>query len=627
MKTLYTILALCFFVALADAQVEIKVDPTKEIKEISPYIYGRNNNLSDDPAKPLSDSQWQLYKDAGLTFFRESGGNNSTKYNWRRKLSSHPDWYNNVYAHDWDYAAVSLQENMPEVKGMWSFQLLGYVAKTNAANFPDWDYQQAGNEPRPHENWCGGGDYTQYLEEWPADSTTGILEHWFDELGLNKEQFQYWNMDNEPEVWNGTHDDVVPDGITPEEYIAKYVAVAVSARMAFPGIKIVGPVFNNEWQWYNWQNNYELKNAEGKRCSWVEYFIMRIAEEQERTGLRLVDVLDFHFYPEFGSGDDVRGTTLQLHRIFYDTNYEYPLGNGVKILDNTQSDWNKRSKKEYIWKRANDYLNKYMGENHGVTMGLSEVGNFYDGDPNVIAASYASFLGTFAENNVEIFSTWTEYTGQWEVMHLFSRYAGTTSVTSTSSLDSLVSAYSSVNATKDTLTIILVNRDVDNSRAVSASLQNATTEKTEVSFYRLSNLPKNQETFISKDNNALEKGSVEISNKDYFSMTLPKLSVTAVQVPLQSPVGNRDLQNNNKTTFDLFPNPATSQTKVVAEGFSGDVTITVTDMLARTLKTIQANSVGGKVEITIDLSAFENGVYFVKIQNSNLTKIRKLIIK
>ena len=67
-------------------------------KPISPYIFGKNNNLSDNPASPLTANQWQRLRDLGITLFRENGGNNATKYNWRLKLSSHPDWYNNVYA-------------------------------------------------------------------------------------------------------------------------------------------------------------------------------------------------------------------------------------------------------------------------------------------------------------------------------------------------------------------------------------------------------------------------------------------------------------------------------------------------------------------------------------------------
>jgi len=42
----------------------------------------------------------------GIT--RETGGNNQTRYNWRKKLTVHPDWYNNVYQHDWDYSDLPL---------------------------------------------------------------------------------------------------------------------------------------------------------------------------------------------------------------------------------------------------------------------------------------------------------------------------------------------------------------------------------------------------------------------------------------------------------------------------------------------------------------------------------------
>ena len=214
MKKVFFILFIAIWSIISvKAQIQITVNPSQEIKEISPYIYGRNNNLSDDPSNPTpatstTKDSWQRYKDAGLKFMRESGGNNSTKYNWRKKLSSHPDWYNNVYSHDWDYAAKSLQTNMPDVKGMWAFQLLGWVAKTTASNFNDWGYNQSQWWAGVNDNLCGGGmvspfpakngvtptvvnygDPNQYLESWPADSTVLILTQWFDKLGLNKTSF------------------------------------------------------------------------------------------------------------------------------------------------------------------------------------------------------------------------------------------------------------------------------------------------------------------------------------------------------------------------------------------------------------------------------------------------------
>ena len=604
-----------------NAQIQITVNPTQEIKEISPYIYGRNNSLSDDP-KSIDKPSWQLYKDAGVTFFRESGGNNSTKYNWRKKLTSHPDWYNNVYAHDWDYAAQSLQANMPDAKGMWAFQLLGYAAKTNAYNFNDWGYNQSQWWQGVNNNWCGGGgpgigngNPNLYLEPWAADSTVAILSQWFDKLGLNKSQFQYWNMDNEPECWTSTHDDIMPNAIPAEDYIQRYVAVATKARTMFPDIKIVGPVFTNEWFWYNWQNGTvpDPQNP-AKKYSWVEYFIKRIAEEQQRTKLRLLDVLDFHFYPDAVDRD----ITLQMYRVFYDTSYDYPKANGCKVLN---GGWDNSITKEYIFKRSNDWLNQYMGANNGVTMGMSEMGNLYSQDPNVVAVGYASLLGTFAENNVEIFAPWDWYKGQWEALHLFTHYAGSIAVSSASSNNNTVSAYSSLNAGRDMLSIVLVNRDVTNSQSVNILPQNVTFLNNTVSCYQLSNLPTN-ETFISESQNALKQSQAVINNGS-IALTLPKLSVTAIQIPIKSTTGIRQIK---ETEFTLYPNPAKGQVTIKASNVCDTAVISLSDMAGKTVKTFQAGN-AGSMKISMDVSELEKGIYIVMLNNNNQNYSQKLIVE
>ena len=279
--------------ATASAQVTIKIDPKADQKAISPYLYGRNNSFSStNPNWTLPAEDFIRIRDAGVTFFRESGGNNCSKYNWRRKLSSHPDWYNNVYTNNWDQTAQTLQKNFPNAQGMWAFQLLGMAAKTNQANFNDWGYNQSKWWEGVNQNLAGGGvlnatgnkakvegDVNQYLEKWTADSTVAIMDHWFGKLGLNKSKIQYWNMDNEAEIWNGTHDDVMPTQLAAESFMQKYIEVAKKARAKYPNIKLVGPVTANEWQWFNWSNGAIA--ADGKNYSWLEFFIKRIAEEQK----------------------------------------------------------------------------------------------------------------------------------------------------------------------------------------------------------------------------------------------------------------------------------------------------------------------------------------------------------
>ena len=507
--------------------ITIIVDALKDQKTISPAIYGKNNSASQNSSKPVSHAQWQFIRDAGVRLSRENEGNNSTKYNWRKKLSSHPDWYNNVERHDWDYTAKEMLKNVPDIQQMWAIPLMGYVAKDSAFNFDCYAYDTCKGSNN-ELNKCANGDASKYLEPWSPDSAVGILNHWLKDLKLNPKNILYWNLDNEPELWAEKHDDIVKKEYSAEDYIQSYVATAKRARTIFPEIKLVGPAFSNEWGWYNW-NKQKVKAKDGKSYTWIEYFIKRVAEEQKASGLKLLDVLDIHFYPETTDPN----LTLQVHRIWYDTSWVYPKGNGIKRLG--PADWNQSQEaKEFIFARCNNWLKQYMGENNGVTMGASEYGQISKDDPNVVACWYASHLGTFADNGVELFTPWDWYTGMWEVLHLFSKHAGSVSVASTSTSNDVVSAYSSLSSKGDSLVVIIVNKDQNNSQSISLALTNVLAQDGNATMYSLSDLPKN-ETFKSATNNALKQSTVAVK-KNTVQLSLPKLSVTAIVIKAKKTV-------------------------------------------------------------------------------------------
>lgn len=114
----------------------------------------------------------------------------------------------------------------------------------------------------------------------------------------------------------------------------------------------------------------------------------------------------------------------------------------------------------------------------------------------------------------------------WETLHLFSRYARNTRVRSISDLDSLVSAYSSIDASGDSMTVILVNRDVATSRAATVNLKGFAPNRCDTAL-QLSGL--SGETFLSHSSNALKKVDVTLSGAS-FTLSLPALSVTAVRL-------------------------------------------------------------------------------------------------
>ena len=528
-------------VILFSQTVHISVDVKQNRKQVSPYIYGKNNSLS---GSPLSEAEWRRLRDAGIKLFRENSGNNATKYNWRLKRTSAPDWYNNVYGANWDYEAQSLLDNILGAKGMFAFQLIGKAALTPAYNFNDWNYNNSQWWPGVNQNLAGGGvvdpslnstkalvegNPDLYLNDWPADSTVAILDKWFgngvESLHLDSSAFLYWNMDNEPEIWEGTHDDVMPHQLSAEDFMQRYFEVAKKARAKYPGIKLVGFVSSSEWFWYAWpdgKGNSGKISYNGSSYTWIEFFIKRIAEEQQRTGIRLLDVIDLHSYLSASSDAEL----MQVHRVFYDRAYNYPGANGVKLT--SPSGWGNSITKEYIFGRINDWLDQYMGEGHGVTLGSTESGWEKDFNQMPLALNYASTLGVFANEGVELFTPWFWSPSYWEVVHLFSRYCKNISVLSVSDDDNNLSAYSTINTAGDSLTIVLVNR-YTTAKTASISLSDFNVTDGAYPIYSLYNLPNDNttETFVSHTNNALVQ-SVTVVGNDSLSLTLPAYSITAV---------------------------------------------------------------------------------------------------
>ncbi len=620
---------LIFFVLRAQAQINLDINAHMPQHDISPYIYGRNNNFSDVFGSTTSPSEFDLYKQAGLRFARENSGNNATKYNWRLKISSHPDWYNNVYDHDWDYASQTILENMPNLQVMWAFQLIGKVASNKNNNFGDWNYNNSQWWSGVAQNLAGGGVVNPsggsdalvegnpdlYLMDWPADSTVEILNHWFGEKGkgFTENNFLYWSMDNEPEIWSGTHNDVMPIQISANEFMERYFEVAKKARELFPDIKLTGPICANEWQWYKYAD--ESLRIDGKYYSWIEYFIKRVADEQKSSGVRLLDVLDIHWYPYESETADV----LQSHRVFFDQEYEYPGANGVKTI---HGGWNNSLKNEYIFQRINDWLDLHFGQGHGITLGLTETEINHD-DPNVVSVVYASMLGTFANNGVEIFSPWTWKTGMWETLHLYSRYAQNMSVESISSNESIVSGYTSINDDADSMTIILVNRDLNIPQNVSVNIEGFTIDEGVYQVMSLYNLPET-ETFKSHTNNALVNTTVNISN-NAFTVELPPLSTNAVLLKSASTAVYQ--KHNSKTQFEIYPNPASESVRLVcANGNQINSLIEIFDIAGKKVKQSFWDS-PGVYPLIIDIHSMQQGAYFIKMSNSEFTSVKKLIVR
>jgi hypothetical protein len=619
-------ITLCWLgIRVAVAQnVTITVNATLNKRLVSPLIYGKNEGL---------DNPDQFYKDAGLRFVRVGGGNNMSAYNWRQKLAVHPDWFNNVYGADWEVQAQKINNNFSNIQSMFAFQLLGRVATSGAHNFPDWNYMQA------HPGWNGfhqnlngdgtpnpdaskpalvEGDINLFSKPWPPDSSVAILNHWFgaNGKGFNKDKFIYWSMDNEVDIWSGTHDWAMPTQLSASAFMDRYIELAKKAKALYPGIKLCGPVTTSEWQWYKWSSESIYIN--GRYYPWIEYFIKRLGDEYKATGIKLVDVVDIHNYPWY-NGDDA--AALQGHRIYYDETYEYPGSNGIYT---STGGWNTSLKKQYIFKRINDWLNEHFGADHGITTGVSEWGTMSSSNPSLESVIYASHLGTFANNGVELFSPWNWSIGMWETLHLFSKNAKKYSVSSTSSLENTVSAYTTINEAADSLTVVIVNRDMSSSRNVIVNLNGFSAENGIYKTLQLSSLP-STETFKSETDNALKTGSAAVSSNS-CTISVPKLSTTAILLAKTgSPITGIKEDRGHKN-IAIYPNPAFDKLLVrMDSNGKGPAEFTVTDQLGRRIHSARGYC-DGNTPATLDISSIPNGVYLLSVRRGSSISSERFVV-
>jgi hypothetical protein len=121
-------------------------------------------------------------------------------------------------------------------------------------------------------------------------------------------------LDNEPALWNDTHRDVHPNAVTYDELLEKTIAYGTAIRKADPDALIAGPA---EWGWPGYlysaadaQAGFNVKPDRRAHddVPLIEWYLQKLkAEHEAKTGVRVLDVLDLHYYPQakgMGVGTD-----------------------------------------------------------------------------------------------------------------------------------------------------------------------------------------------------------------------------------------------------------------------------------------------------------------------------------
>ena len=297
----------------------ISIDITQQ-KPISPYIYGANN------------MQWGKMG-TGYPMVRQ-GGNRMTAYNWETNASNAGSDYQHqndgFLSESAEPGLVSssymkaAQENGAAV--LLTIPTLGYVSADKNGNG---DVNKTPNylSVRFNKSYAKkpGGKFA-----YPPDLTDKAVYQ--DEFVAYLEKTKsaktpvWYSLDNEPDIWSGTHARIHPNKLTFAEIIANNTEYASAIKAVAPKTLIFGPAN------YGWQGFRTLQDAPDRNNrDFLDTYLSAMKSAEESAGKRLLDVLDIHWYPEAQGGGvritekdanaETAAARIQAPRSLWDTSY------------------------------------------------------------------------------------------------------------------------------------------------------------------------------------------------------------------------------------------------------------------------------------------------------------------
>jgi len=518
------------------ADVTITIDPAKT-KLISPYIYGINFYNGVSGAPPL------------LTFDR-AGGNRWTAYNWETNASNAGSDYfyqNDSYLSSSNVPAEAVRSFVAGDQGaglasLVTFQLQGYVSADesgpvarpfpNLSRFKQVIEKKSAKDATPFTINPPTTDAYVYMDEfaWALDQKfpgQGIFGAAAGLPGTTPAHPTFISLDNEPDLWNSTHEEVQGSTNTSSDnHIAKTVTLSKALKDQFPNVVIFGPVNYGFNGIYSWQG--EAGAGFSSTFWFADKYLAGIKTASTAYGKPLVDVYDFHWYSEATDGTtrviNMSGTSLtdaqvqaivQSPRSLWDTTFKENswitnsvLGGPIYILRRLQA--------------------KIDAANPGMKIAITEYEN---GGFNHIAGTIAQAdsLGVFGSEGVFAANFWPPggtYSYALAGFRAFRGFDGasanfgdTSLQTTSSSVKDVVVYASSDSATPGRFVFVAINR----SNATKVTAINGQSLIGTAHLYQMTAASSAGQTVVQP----VSIGTMPVSGSS-LTITLPAYSVTTI---------------------------------------------------------------------------------------------------
>ena len=526
----------------------LSIDAASGRHSISNDIYGMN--FADE----------QLAAELHLSV-RRWGGNSTSRYNWQTSMyNTGSDWY---FENIPDGSAVADgsasdrfvdQDRRTGTKTLLTVPLIGWTPKSDSQRAHPYacgfKVSKYGTQLAADSEWdpdCGNGVNTggsKITGNDPLDTSTAItpsfVGNWISHLtgkygAAANGGVIYYDLDNEPMLWNSTHRDVHPQATTYDELRDRTFSYAAAVKTADSSAKTLGPVL---WGWCA----YFYSASDGDcgigpdyqshgNTPFVPWYLQQMKSYEQQHGVRILDYLDLHNYPaatgvSLSSAGNASTQALRLRSTrslwdptYIDESWISDLANGgisVRLIPRMKE-----------WVDAN-----YPGTKLAITEynwgGLESING---------ALAQADVLGIFGREGLDIGTIWGPPESAQPGAYAFRIYRnydgaghgfGDTSIQSTSSDQDKVAVYAAQRGADNALTAVVINK-TGSSQTSTVTLAGFTPQST-AGVYRYS--PTNLA--------AIEHPADQPLTASGFTATFPANSITLYVIPT-TVSGNRTL--------------------------------------------------------------------------------------
>jgi hypothetical protein len=508
---LLALAALCLplpaLAATPNVNVAVTVNTLANRHAISPYIYG---GAFPPTAAYITAS--------GITMTRW-GGNNSSRYNWKNNDTNlDNDYYFENYAFGPGGSLYATSAAfLTGVSGaggapILTIPMLPWVAKNaTSASFSVTKYgKQCSSDP--YRTDAGDGlltDCNTYLTgNDPHDAHVPLLDtpesgdpsgsvyrsQWIASIkGDFFTQPHFYDLDNEPDIWNGTHRDVHPEPTAYDEMATTYLARAAALKTFDPAAVRFGPVFCCWWYYWNGADNND-KAAHGSQ-DFLPWWLNEIWFADQGSGKRSLDVFDVHAYfngPNATSNLTTnRAGALRQTRDWWDSTY-------VSESGAVNQEWATQLQPDktvaFVIPRMRALANTIYP---GTPVSFTEWNGALAGESDFSTALVdADSYGILGRERMYAASRW-EAAGQttpaYDALLLYRNADGhhngfqSLSVAATDTLSpNLFSAYAATDPAGDILTLMVVNKDPTNQATATFNVEGF--KPSEMTTYTLSSV-------------------------------------------------------------------------------------------------------------------------------------------